>query len=264
MNQNYPFLKLRYVKSWTWKFKVNVRGGVKSHKVSPTSYWFISLLLHGNQTTHSWKRLFQNLPLKIQGQGHGWSQRSRPYSGSHIVSIHVPLFHVNQTIYSWDMAWHPEQTRTWCIKSWNKKYLVKFKFWILKVKLKHVTHFMKLVDKIWKYEMDWLVSWKIQAKMVVHRWLDRQRDGWKDWQTRWNHYTPHPFKLVEAGGYHDCEIYWCIYASLVVNESILCCPRTRSSLFRSFNSYTQIYWIRFKKHKTIFKLLYHFLTMKWE
>ena len=60
----------------SWKFKVKVRGGVKCQgdKVSPISYWFISLLLHSNQTTHSWKRLFQNLPLKIQGQGHGWSQ----------------------------------------------------------------------------------------------------------------------------------------------------------------------------------------------
>ena len=41
---------------------------------------------------------------------------------------------------------------------------------------------------------------------------------------------PPPSKFVEAGGYN--EIYWCIYASLGLNELILFCPRMRSSLVR--------------------------------
>ena len=38
---------------------------------------------------------FQNLTLKIQYQGHGWGQRSRSYSGFHIVSFFI---HANWTI----------------------------------------------------------------------------------------------------------------------------------------------------------------------
>ena len=66
MNQNYPFLKLRYVKSWTWKFKVKVRGGVKCQGdiVSPTSYWFMSLFFHVNQTTHSWNIAISKFDLE--------------------------------------------------------------------------------------------------------------------------------------------------------------------------------------------------------
>ena len=93
--------------------------------------------------------------------------------------------------------------------SHEKKYLVKFKFCILKDKLKHVTHFMQLVDKVWKYEMDWLVSWKIQANMVLSTddWTDRGMGG-KTNRKGETTIPPLPFKFVEAGGYNDCEIYW--------------------------------------------------------
>ena len=36
-------------------------------------------------------RLFQNLTLKIQGQGHGWGKRWKSQHGSNILSTHIPL-----------------------------------------------------------------------------------------------------------------------------------------------------------------------------
>ena len=70
-----PFLKHSYIKIWPWNSKVEVMDGVngQSHIVDLTSYQFISL-----------------------------------------------LFHVNQTIHSGDMAWHPDKARTWCTWSWSK------------------------------------------------------------------------------------------------------------------------------------------------
>ena len=179
MKQNYSFLKLRYVKSWTWKFKVKVKGGVKcqGHKVSPTSYWFIFLLLHSNQTTHSWKRLFQNLPLKIQGQGHGGVKGQDPIMDptlSQFMSLCFMPIRPSIPEIRLDIQSRPGHD---VLSHEIKKYLVKFKFWIFKNKLKYVTHFMKLVGKIWKYEMDWLVSWKIQANMVCPQMIG-QTEGW--------------------------------------------------------------------------------------
>ena len=36
-------------------------------------------------------RLFQNLTLKIQGQGHGWGERWKSQSGCSILSTHIPF-----------------------------------------------------------------------------------------------------------------------------------------------------------------------------
>ena len=36
-------------------------------------------------------RLFQNLTLKIQGQGHGWGESSKSQSGCNILSTHIPF-----------------------------------------------------------------------------------------------------------------------------------------------------------------------------
>ena len=36
-------------------------------------------------------RLFQNLTLKIKGQGHGWGYSSKSQCGSNILSIHIPF-----------------------------------------------------------------------------------------------------------------------------------------------------------------------------
>ena len=66
-----PFLSYDFFKIWPWKSRVKVMGEVtvQSHKVGQTSYWLTSLSFHVNRTSHSWDWHFQNLTLKIQGQG---------------------------------------------------------------------------------------------------------------------------------------------------------------------------------------------------
>ena len=50
-------------------------------------------------------QLFQNLTLKIQGQGHGRVHSSKPQSVSHFLLFHIPfIFHVNRPSYSCDIA----------------------------------------------------------------------------------------------------------------------------------------------------------------
>ena len=46
--------------------------------------------------------LFQNLTLKIKGQGHGWGHSSKSQGGSNILSTHIPFsFHVNLASHYW-------------------------------------------------------------------------------------------------------------------------------------------------------------------
>ena len=70
-----PFLRHDFSKIWPWKSKVKVMGEVdiESHKVGVTSYQLTSLSFHVNRPSHSWDTTFQNLTLKTQGKGHGWS-----------------------------------------------------------------------------------------------------------------------------------------------------------------------------------------------
>ena len=48
---------------------------------------------------------------------------------------------------------HPEEARAWCAKSWDKKIRKFLKLEISK-QTWHVTHLLKLVDKMCKYGMD--------------------------------------------------------------------------------------------------------------
>ena len=49
-------------------------------------------------------RLFQNLTLKIKGQGHGWGHSSKSQCGSKILSTHIPFVPCQSASYSWDTA----------------------------------------------------------------------------------------------------------------------------------------------------------------
>ena len=66
-----PFLRYKFFKIWPWKSKVKVMTEVKveSHKVGVTSYRLTSLSFHVNRPFHSLIQNFQNLTLKIHGQG---------------------------------------------------------------------------------------------------------------------------------------------------------------------------------------------------
>ena len=88
-----PFLRYSIFKIWPWKSKVKVMGEVdiESHKVDVTSYRLTSLSSMSIGHIIPEIRLFQNLTLKIQGQGHGWGERWQSQSGCSILLIHIPF-----------------------------------------------------------------------------------------------------------------------------------------------------------------------------
>ena len=64
---------------------------IESHKVDVTFYRLTSLSSMSIGHPIPEIRLFQNLTLKIQGQGHGWGERWQSQSGCSILSIHIPF-----------------------------------------------------------------------------------------------------------------------------------------------------------------------------
>ena len=71
-------------RSWVrWPLKVTawVQHSIDSHP-------FNSMPI-GHPIPEIW--LFQNLTLKIQGQGHGWGECWKSQSGCNILSIHIPF-----------------------------------------------------------------------------------------------------------------------------------------------------------------------------
>ena len=89
-----PFLGYSYFKIWHWKFKVKVISEVKveSHNEGTTFSGLTSLSFHVNRASHSWVGTFQNLTLKIKGQGHASGHTSKSQCGSKILSTHIPFF----------------------------------------------------------------------------------------------------------------------------------------------------------------------------
>ena len=91
-----PFSRYSILKIWPWKSRVKVMGEVtvQSHNVGLASYRLTSLSFHVNLRSHSCileMQHFQNLTLKIKGQGHGWGHSSKSQCGSNILSTHIPF-----------------------------------------------------------------------------------------------------------------------------------------------------------------------------
>ena len=68
-------------KRWTLKVTTWVQQSIDSHP-----YHSMSI---GHPIPEI--RLFQNVTLKIQGQGHGWGQSWKTQSGCNILSTHIPF-----------------------------------------------------------------------------------------------------------------------------------------------------------------------------
>ena len=79
-----------YLKIWPWKSKVEVMVEVTvgSHNMAPTFDRLTSLSFVSIDNLILEIRLFQNLTLKIQGQGHGGGQSWKSQSGCNILSTH--------------------------------------------------------------------------------------------------------------------------------------------------------------------------------
>ena len=76
---------------WKYKVKVMVEVKVESHKVGATSYRLTSLSSQINRPPIPEIQHYQNLNLKIQGQGHGWGGHWKSRHGSNILWTHIPL-----------------------------------------------------------------------------------------------------------------------------------------------------------------------------
>ena len=74
------------------------------------------------------------------------------------------------------------------------------KFQILKRSL-HVTHLLKLLDKMCKYEMDPMSIVEDTERTRFCPQTDRRTDGRTDRRTRWYQYTP--YQLRWSGGYKN-------------------------------------------------------------
>ena len=66
---------------WTLKVTAWVQHSIDSHPCNSMSI--------GHPIPEIW--LFQNLTLKIQGQGHAWGERWKSQSEGNILSIHIPF-----------------------------------------------------------------------------------------------------------------------------------------------------------------------------
>ena len=64
---------------------------VESHNMGPTFSRLTSLASMWIGHPIPELRLFQNLTLKIKGQGHGWGHSSKSQCGSNILSTHIPF-----------------------------------------------------------------------------------------------------------------------------------------------------------------------------
>ena len=86
-------------KRWTLKVTTRVQHSIDSHPFRSMS---IGHPIHKI-------RLFQNLTLKIQGQGHGWGESWRSQRGSNTLSTHIPLIPCQSAIpflrYSFFKIW---------------------------------------------------------------------------------------------------------------------------------------------------------------
>ena len=81
-----PFLRYDFFKIWSWKrWTLKVTTWVQ-HSVHSNPFRFMSICPPIPEIQH-----FQNLTLKIQGQGHGWSGHSKSQSGCNILSTNIPF-----------------------------------------------------------------------------------------------------------------------------------------------------------------------------
>ena len=89
-------MSIRHTIPGIWLFK-NIWPWKSKFKVIAQLYRLTSLLLHENQTSNSWHTLFQNLTLKIQGQGHGWGKMSRSHKQPSIHSMYRQVSNIRHT-----------------------------------------------------------------------------------------------------------------------------------------------------------------------
>ena len=192
---------------------------VKGHNVSLTSYRLTSLWFHVNWSSHSWNtafskfdlensrsrsqlkvyhpinsypfrsmsigppipgiQLFQNLTLKIHGQGHGWGQSLKSQHGSNIQSTHIRFVPCQSGIqflsYDFSKIWpwiSRVKSRPWVrsklkVTTWVQHSIDShpFRFMWIRHPIPELQHFQNLTLKI-KGQRSW-----VRSQFKVTMWV---------------------------------------------------------------------------------------------
>ena len=142
--------------------------------MGPTSYRLTSLLPMLIDPPIPEIQLFQNLTLKIQGQGHGNGQSSKPQSGSHFLSIHIAFVPCQLALlFLWSgffniWPWNPRsgslaqdvaQLQVWTIPQIFKwcKFMQKFQSYV----------FRKFWTQIWQVFGSWANPYGANGQMIM-------------------------------------------------------------------------------------------------
>ena len=88
-----PFLRSDFFKIWPWKSRVKDMSEVSVESYDMAQH---SIDLHPFRSMPIGHpipeiRLFQNLTLTMQGQGHGWGEHWKSQHGPNILSTHIPF-----------------------------------------------------------------------------------------------------------------------------------------------------------------------------
>ena len=147
-----------------------------SHNMGPTSYWLTSLSMSIGHAIPE-IQLFQNLTLKIQGQGHGWVKCWKSQHGFNISSTHILFVPCQSAIlfprYDFFKIW-----------PWKSKVKVmaggtlKVTTWVQHSIDSHLFHSMSIGHVIPEIQLFQNLTFKTQGQgqmtMMLHNYRSRQ------------------------------------------------------------------------------------------
>ena len=120
---------------------------------------------------------FQNLTLKIQGQGHGWGGHWKSQSRCNILSTHIPFVHVNRPSHSWDTTFSKFDLENPRSRSWVRGTLTVTK-WVQHPIDSHPFRSMSIGPSNPEIQHFQNLTLKIQGQgqmtMMLHNYRSRQ------------------------------------------------------------------------------------------
>ena len=115
-----PMLSYDFFKIWPWNSRVKVTDEVtvQSHNVGITSYRLTSIRSMSIGPPIPEIQHFQNLTLKIKGQGHWWSHSSSQNEGLTSYRLTSLFFQGNRASHSWVMTFSKFDLENQRSRSW--------------------------------------------------------------------------------------------------------------------------------------------------
>ena len=133
-------------------------------------------------------QLFQNLTLKIQGQGHGWGQSLKSQHGSNIQSTHIPLVPCQLALpflrYSIFKVW-PWKSKVKVIAQGHKEGISPYRFISYSFHVNRPSHSWDTAILKFDIENSRSRSW-VRSKLKVTTWIQHSVNS-------------HPFRSMSIG-----------------------------------------------------------------